>query len=276
MCQLLGMNCNTPTDIVFSFEGFRHRAGLTDSHSDGFGIAFFEGKGVRIFRDNKPGHISPIADCVKQYHIKSLNVISHIRKATQGDVNLENTHPFIREIWGENWVFAHNGNLTELPDMSESFCQPIGSTDSETAFCYMVEQLKNRFRKKPNEEQIFQAVQDISNKLAEHGTFNFILSNGEWMIARCSTNLHYLTRKAPFGKAQRVDDDGVIDFNEHAKAGDKVTIITTVPLTKDEVWKKMENGGFVFFKNGEKVWEIIGTPRTEVIDDGTLGTAKVA
>ncbi|MBP8070239.1 MAG: class II glutamine amidotransferase, partial [Neisseria sp.] len=25
MCQLLGMNCNTPTDIVFSFEGFRLR-----------------------------------------------------------------------------------------------------------------------------------------------------------------------------------------------------------------------------------------------------------
>ncbi|MGN6976820.1 class II glutamine amidotransferase, partial [Neisseria sp. P0006.S006] len=23
MCQLLGMNCNTPTDIMFSFEGFR-------------------------------------------------------------------------------------------------------------------------------------------------------------------------------------------------------------------------------------------------------------
>jgi putative glutamine amidotransferase HI_1037 len=43
MCQLLGMNCNTPTDIVFSFEGFRRRAGLTDCHSDGFGIAFFEG-----------------------------------------------------------------------------------------------------------------------------------------------------------------------------------------------------------------------------------------
>ena len=111
MCQLLGMNCNTPTDIVFSFEGFRRRAGLTDCHSDGFGIAFFEGRGVRVFRDNHPASNSPIADCVKQYKIKSLNVIAHIRKATQGDVNIENTHPFIREIWGENWVFAHNGNL---------------------------------------------------------------------------------------------------------------------------------------------------------------------
>lgn len=42
MCQLLGMNCNTPTDIMFSFEGFRRRGGITDHHADGFGIGFFE------------------------------------------------------------------------------------------------------------------------------------------------------------------------------------------------------------------------------------------
>lgn len=47
MCQLLGMNCNTPTDICFSFTGFQTRGGLTDVHSDGWGIAFFENKGVR-------------------------------------------------------------------------------------------------------------------------------------------------------------------------------------------------------------------------------------
>lgn len=270
MCQLLGMNCNTPTDIVFSFEGFRRRAGLTDSHSDGFGIAFFEGKGVRIFRDNRPAHSSPIGDCVKQYNIKSLNVIAHIRKATQGEVNIENTHPFIREIWGENWVFAHNGNLTTLPDMSDSLCQPIGTTDSETAFCYMAEQLKNRFRKKPSESEIFSTIQEITKTLAAGGTFNFILSNGQWLIAHCSTNLHYLTRQAPFGTAQRIDDDNVIDFNNYAKEGDKVTIVTTLPLTKNENWHKMDNGGFVFFKDGEKVWEIKGKP-TALIDDGTLG-----
>ncbi|MDG6896121.1 class II glutamine amidotransferase [Volucribacter amazonae] len=274
MCQLLGMNCNTPTDIVFSFEGFRRRAGLTDTHSDGFGIAFFEGKGVRVFRDDKPGHNSPIADCVKQYHIKSLNVIAHIRKATQGEVNLENTHPFIREIWGENWVFAHNGNLKSLPDMSDSLCQPIGTTDSETAFCYIAEELKKRYRKKPSEEEIFQAIQQITQELVHRGTFNFMLSNGEWLIAHCSTNLHYLTRQAPFGKAQRIDDDGVIDFNDYAKDGDKVTIISTFPLTKNETWTKMKHGGFVFFKDGEKIREIEGIDKT-LEDDGTLGNAGV-
>ena len=42
MCQLLGMNCNVPTDIVFSFTGFAMRGGQTDTHHDGWGIAFFE------------------------------------------------------------------------------------------------------------------------------------------------------------------------------------------------------------------------------------------
>lgn len=74
-----------------------------------------------FFRDNQAASLSPIADCVKQYNIKSLNVIAHIRKATQGEVNIENTHPFIREIWGQNWVFAHNGNLKKLTRYDRSF-----------------------------------------------------------------------------------------------------------------------------------------------------------
>jgi glutamine amidotransferase len=41
MCQLLGMNANTPTDITFSFSGFAQRGGHTDHHGDGWGIAFF-------------------------------------------------------------------------------------------------------------------------------------------------------------------------------------------------------------------------------------------
>ena len=50
MCQLLGMNCNTPTDVTFSFTGFAQRGGRTDHHADGWGIAFFEGAGPAPFR----------------------------------------------------------------------------------------------------------------------------------------------------------------------------------------------------------------------------------
>ena len=110
MCQLLGMNCNTPTDIMFSFTGFATRGGHTDEHKDGWGIAFFEGNGVRHFVDHQAAVASPVAELIKRYPIKSKNVIAHIRKATQGVVSLENCHPFVRECWGRYWVFAHNGD----------------------------------------------------------------------------------------------------------------------------------------------------------------------
>lgn len=46
------------------------------------------------------------------------------------------------------------------------------------------------------------------------------------------SNLRYVTRKAPFVKAQRIDDDGVIDFRQYTTEMDKITTIATFPLTK--------------------------------------------
>ncbi|MDG6897586.1 class II glutamine amidotransferase [Actinobacillus delphinicola] len=256
MCQLLGMNCNVPTDMNFSMDGFYLRAGQTDQHCDGCGVAFFQGKSVRIFRDNLSALTSPIAQSLRKYDLKTLNGIAHIRKATQGEINLENTHPFLRELWGENWVFAHNGNLTALPHLEENniiFYEPIGTTDSEAAFCFMANQLKNKFKTKPTEKQLFESIKEISQTLQNNGTFNFLLSNGEVMFAFCTTDLYYITRHAPFGEVLRVDDDAVIDFRPYTTERDKVTIIATRPLTKNENWVKMEKGELCLFKQGERI-----------------------
>ena len=95
MCQLLGMNANTPTDVMFSFTGFAQRA---DEHKDGFGIAFFEGPGVRLMVDAQSARTSPIAEMVRRFPIRSCHIVAHIRKATRGAVALQNTHPFVREL----------------------------------------------------------------------------------------------------------------------------------------------------------------------------------
>ena len=135
MCQLLGMNCNTPTDVTFSFTGFAQRAGNTGDHCDGWGIAFFEDKGVRHFVDHQRAIDSPVADLIRRYPIQSRNVIAHIRKATQGAVSLQNCHPFVRELWGRYWVFAHNGDLKDFRPRLHGHFHPVGATDSEHAFC---------------------------------------------------------------------------------------------------------------------------------------------
>jgi glutamine amidotransferase len=112
MCQLLALSCAEPTDVSFSLTGFAARGGLTDHHVDGWGVAFYEDRACRVFVDEKPAYQSPVADFLKSHPIKSRNVVAHIRKATQGGARVENCHPFMRELRGQQWVFAHNGDLT--------------------------------------------------------------------------------------------------------------------------------------------------------------------
>ena len=254
MCQLLGMNCATPTDITFSFRGFSQRAGITSDHADGFGIAFFEDKACRLFVDNQSAVESPIAELIRNYPIKSRNVIAHIRKATQGKINLENSHPFSRELWGRQWIFAHNGDLHNFfPELSGRFT-PVGNTDSERAFCYLLDQLVKRFGyHEPKQDQIFDMLTEISPSIAEHGTFNFCLSNGQALFTYAITKLHWLVREYPFKPAQLIDIEVEVDFSQVTTPEDRVAVITTEPLTQNEEWTAFQPGEMILFQHGAKV-----------------------
>lgn len=261
MCQLLGMNCNTPTDIVFSFEGFRLRGGLTDSHADGFGIAFFEGKGVRLYHDDAPSASSPVADLIKTYQIKSKNVIAHIRKATQGETALANTHPFMRELWGEYWVFAHNGNLRDFNPSQGQYYRPVGNTDSEKAFCHILEQLRQRFDIKPDEQTLTEHINILVKDIRNYGLFNFLMSNGDMMFAHATTLLHYIVRQAPFGEAVLLDDDINIDFSAVTTPNDRVAVIATLPLTTNEQWRQLAVNELVCFRDGQVIYRDAPEPK---------------
>ena len=255
------MNCNVPTDIVFSLTGFQQRGGHTDEHADGWGIAFFEGKGCRVFLDPAAAAHSPVAEFVRNYPIRSLNVIAHIRKATRGPVGLENTHPFLRELWGRYWIFAHNGNLADFVPAANGRYRPVGSTDSEAAFCHILERLANRFPDgEPPAAQLYQALRELAIEIGRHGEFNFLLSNGEHLFAHCSSRLAYIIREAPFAVAHLADQDVSVDFTQFTTPNDRVAVIATLPLTDNETWQSMPPGTLLAFRHGAP--EPLGEART--------------
>lgn len=262
MCQLLGMNCNVPTDICFSFTGFQARGGLTDHHTDGWGICFFEGKGVRQFLDPIASAQSPVANLVREYPIKSKNVIAHIRKATQGEVKLENTHPFVRELWGRYWSFAHNGDLKNFdPKLTGNFL-PVGNTDSEKAFCYILQELQTMGPALPPLNKLADRIHELTLELGAKGVFNFLLSNGEFLFAHCSTKLASIVRKAPFSVAQLADQDVTVDFSALTTPQDRVAVIATNPLTENESWEIHAPGTLLLFSEGEILSRFATVPQT--------------
>ena len=247
MCQLLGMNANTPTDLMFSFTGFARRA---DEHKDGFGIAFFEGAGVRLFVDAQSARSSPVAEIVRHYPIRSSHIVAHIRKATQGPVKLENTHPFSRELWGRYWVFAHNGNLPDYAPRLHGAFRPVGSTDSERAFCWLMQELAKAHASVPPVDELTATLAELVPRVAAHGSFNFMLSHGEALWAHCSTKLYYLERSHPFKSVRLQDEDMSVDFAQLTTPQDRVVVVVTEPLTLDEPWVAMAPGELKVFVDG--------------------------
>jgi glutamine amidotransferase len=239
MCQLLGMNANVPTDVMFSFDGLARRA---VEHKDGFGIAFFEDRGLRLYVDQHSARESPVAQLVRRYPIKSDNVIAHIRKATQGRVALENTHPFVRELWGRYWVAAHNGDLKGFRPRLHAAFRPVGDTDSEHAFCWLMQELAKSHAGVPTVDELTLTLRELLPQPAAHGSFNLLLSNGQALWAYCSTRLHFVERAHPFGRVTLADDDVSVDFAALTTPGDRILVVATEPMTCDERWTALQPG----------------------------------
>ncbi len=255
MCELLGMSANVPTDLCFSFAGLRQRGGGTGPHRDGWGVVFYEGVGVRAFHDPGASVSSEVAQLLERYPIKSTVAMCHIRQANVGSVALENTHPFIRELNGRYWSFAHNGQLPDYrsPQREDPRYRPVGQTDSEALFCDLLNSLLQSGALALSQSALIDVIVAHCKAFAEQGVFNVILSNGDWLFSFCSTKLAAITRRAPFRPATLRDCEIEVDFKAETSPSDVVSVVATSPLTYDEGWQIMQPGEWRVWDAGELV-----------------------
>lgn len=206
--------------------------------------------------------------------------MAHIRYATQGEVSLENVHPFSREMWGIQWSFAHNGEVPLFTNVSadnvpllgrttskDLHYNPVGDTDSEAVFCAILNALKAEFPEGlptlPVLHEFLSYVCEGIIKDHSHDTiFNFLLGCGQytmfaysWPGARQGSpvwnGLFYLIREPPFSTAKLLDVDYTIDFRTVTTPQDRVAVITTKPLTEEAGWREMKRGELLMFNRGK-------------------------
>ena len=140
------MECNVPTDIVFSFTGFAMRGGKTGPHADGWGVALYEGKFAHTFLEPKPACTSAMAEFIRQHPIKTLLSIAHVRKKTRGARHRPEHAPVQARAVGA--PLGVRPQRHPAPHQARASCTtdlPIGETDSEHAFCWMLQRLRKTF-----------------------------------------------------------------------------------------------------------------------------------
>lgn len=249
MCELFGMSSNRPTDLTASLGLFASRGGENADNPDGWGLAYLETGAFRLEKEPIAAAQSKrLAGLYGKLH--SELVLAHVRKAKHPAVNsLANTHPFRCSCCGRLWVFAHNGLVPDIMSAGatrlEGRCRPGGDTDSEYACHFLLEKITPHFQVsvKPGSENWLQELAAVSETVAAYGQFNFLMSNGSYLIAYGHDRLHSLERHC----------------------GDlRVSLIATEPLTKNEAWRAFEPGELQVYLRGERIAQLRTQPKPPV------------
>jgi predicted glutamine amidotransferase len=187
MCRLLGIVGVHPLPIrevseaFFSLGQTGHvKCTMKPGHLDGWGLSGFSA-GRAVYFDRRAEPVTetkkPFEQAVeKAARSQSPVIIGHLRKASEGNRDVRNTHPF----HSRDWIFAHNGTVFGAQasfNLQDS--QPQGETDSERMFLWIVEQVRT-------EEHRTEAIVNLLRRNREglvYSALNFLMTDGETLWA---------------------------------------------------------------------------------------------
>ena len=253
-------------DVNLSLEEFSRHGGLDGPHKDGWGIAWYAERDVRLVKETEPAAGSACVRFIREHPFSSSLVVSHIRKATQGEPALRNCQPFVRELGGAMHVFAHNGHLAQTrlrQRLVLGAFRPVGETDSEWAFCALLERLSKLWRgarRAPPLAQRFAIVAAFARDIRALGPANFLYADGDALFAHGHRRvhadggirppgLHLLSRRCRAGEGRLVTEGLSID--SRGVGEQHVVLLASVPLTEEPGWRPLDEGELICARRGK-------------------------
>ena len=244
MCRLFGLYANKLVNAYFSFfEAKRSFENLSREHSQGWGIAWFDGFKWDLYKEPQSLHESNEAKR-RIKNIRGIIIISHVRRASQGEVKKENTHPWLYK----DYVFAHNGDANReklLNLLSENYKDLEGETDSEVLFHLIVQETENSGE---FIEGVRRAIARINSNNIYYTSLNFVASDGRKLYALRYADedllyrytLYYLKRPREGLKIDKVSEKTAQLIRMKLAAGEKAIIVASEKLTEEE-WEEIPN-----------------------------------
>jgi glutamine amidotransferase len=270
VCELFCLSSRLPTRTTFSLERFAQRGGV-GGPIDGWGIAFHEGHDVRLYKEPEPAADSAWLRFIQHRRLSSRLVLSHIRRATRGEVSLANTQPFVRELGGRVHVFAHNGRLDGIEDhaVGPRRFATVGDTDSELAFCILLERLSPLWSggRVPSLEERRTVVARFAADMRRLGPANFLYTDGEALFAHGHRRIQQNGTIAPPG-LWHLSRECSVDMDALAQVGvtietdrqlQQITLLASVPLT-NEPWRPLNEGELLVVANGRVLASVACAP----------------
>jgi len=268
MCRLFGFRTVLTSQIHNSLtQADNALADQSNRHPDGWGVAYYIANAPHLVKSVNTAIDDQLFKKVSGI-VTSQTIVAHLRKATVGDSNYTNTHPFQHG----KWVFAHNGNIKDFakhrpaleamldPDLGKYI---LGQTDSEFFFYLLLSfMLKNGpiHTESPDYEAIRASIKECISYMVKiigpyhkhdsgpsHETFlTFLLSDGKLMFGfQAGKTLHYSTHKTLCPLS-----DTCTHYNPSCEAPTEKgsvnhLLFSSEPIAGENIWTKMQCGELI-------------------------------
>ena len=278
MCELFCLSSRLPTRTTFSLRTFANHGAPGATPIDGWGLALYDGADVRLYKEPEPAGDSAWLGFVEGRRLASRLLLSHIRHATMGDISFANTQPFVRELGGRRHVFAHNGALQTIANRARTPLRfrPVGATDSELAFCLLLERLAPLWAGSslPDLSDRLDIVTRFAADMRKLGPANFLYADSDALFAHSHRRMQADRTIAAPGLWLRqrecaCDPDGLPQAGvkvEDGHDGQKLVLLASVPLGADG-WRPLAEGEVIVVKDGEVVCSREPPPRRRARSD---------
>ena len=231
MCELFGVTADKKINVNAYLQSFfRH----SKVQPDGWGLALFDDNNISIEKEPVKASTSKYLEHRLQGKIQTAKMMAHIRRATMGEVNFNNTHPFSAiDESGRRWVLVHNGTIFDAPGLSKYQYSQQGSTDSERILLYIIDRVNSRFMQDPcgfDVNERLALIDEIILQIVPGNKLNLLLYDGDY----------FYVHKNEKGTLYTLEKPGI-------------TFFATRPLDEWE-WKELPMNRLLVYKNGKKVY----------------------
>lgn len=257
--------------LAFSFDGLsspsidlKFRKGpQKGEHTLGWGLSWYPGdnKGAVVAKDPTARDTQSLRGAMHDWDsFRSTVFMCKVRGAATGYTHLE-TQPFSRSFAGQDWVFMHNGDLdkTALKKLhfnKSIFLEPMGRTDSEAAFCFLLGKVQD-YGARALADVDHQVLLSWFLQLDDLGSADMVISDGTTVAAfygsQSETRLFYSRIKPPHSEAGYHSESASFALSNPRDTFRTALVFCSAPFDRGD-WKTMQPGQLIIARRGSIQW----------------------
>jgi predicted glutamine amidotransferase len=281
MCRLFGLTA-APERIHATFwlvEAADSLAEQSRGEPDGTGVGTFDSKGKpRVDKQPLAAYLDA-AFAAEAKNLESTTFVAHIRFATAGATNINNTHPFCQD----GRLLAHNGAVGDLPRLEEELVDyrslVQGDTDSERLFALITKHIDACGGDVG--AGITSALRWVAGALPVYAVNLVVTTPTElWALRYPDTHDLLVLERRPGGPsgARHLDQasaDSTIRVRSGHLASAAAVVVATEAMDEDPGWRPMESGELLHVDDHLRVRSeiILDRPPERLLTVDELGLA---